>query len=200
MCVHGGLNSGRSESVGHGGRGGGPRRSAHLTSHRAVLRPTLSSRPTHGTHPFPRLGNCWGADPYITPKMWNYLGFPNMTNATWGRCEVFAHLSGRRHANGRLSSAFAPSARSDSALTRGVPVPLPRIADDVQYINPFDSCCWVRNPLPHACLVLHHACFDVGTRERACLSLRYSTMHASRHQRGRQTAVTASSVHRGFRW
>ena len=50
-------------------------------------------------HPFPRLGNCWGADPFITPKMWNYLGFPNMTNASWGRY-------------------------------------------DVQYINPFDSCCW----------------------------------------------------------
>ena len=50
-------------------------------------------------HSFPRLGNCWGADPFITPKMWNYLGFPNMTNASWGRY-------------------------------------------DVQYINPFDSCCW----------------------------------------------------------
>jgi hypothetical protein len=50
-------------------------------------------------HTFPRLGNCWGADPYITPKQWNYLGFPNMTNESWARY-------------------------------------------DVQYLNPFDSCCW----------------------------------------------------------
>eukprot|EP01044_Picomonas_judraskeda_P015002 COSAG03_NODE_2460_length_2733_cov_29.331055_3_plen_327_part_00 len=51
-------------------------------------------------HVFPRLGNCWGADPYITTKQWNYLGFPNMTNASWGRyllqsidsSYVFLHL------------------------------------------------------------------------------------------------------------
>jgi hypothetical protein len=39
-----------------------------------TLPPTPPNRgPTHGNHTFPRLGNCWGADPYITPKMWNYL-------------------------------------------------------------------------------------------------------------------------------
>ena len=35
-------------------------------------------------HPFPRLGNCWGADPYITPEMWDYVGIPNVTNSSWG--------------------------------------------------------------------------------------------------------------------
>ena len=52
-------------------------------------------------HTFPRLSNCWGSDPYITNDMWDYAGYPNMTNATW--------------------------------------------ADyDVQYLNPFDSCCWLK--------------------------------------------------------
>eukprot|EP01052_Picozoa_sp_SAG31_P032658 SAG31_NODE_3602_length_4080_cov_6.988194_4_plen_191_part_00 len=34
-------------------------------------------------HSFPRLSNCWGSDPYITDEMWDYVGFPNMTNETW---------------------------------------------------------------------------------------------------------------------
>jgi len=52
-------------------------------------------------HPFPRLSNCWGDDPYISDAMWDYVGFPNMSNATWGDY-------------------------------------------DVHYLNPFDSCCWLK--------------------------------------------------------
>ena len=37
---------------------------------------------THG-HTFPRLGNCWGNDPYIGPSQYDYHGFHNITNATW---------------------------------------------------------------------------------------------------------------------
>ena len=44
---------------------------------------------------------CRGSDPYITDEMWDYAGFPNMSNATWA-------------------------------------------AYDVHYLNPFDSCCWLK--------------------------------------------------------
>eukprot|EP00729_Bicosta_minor_P016038 gene16038-4568_t len=52
--------------------------------------PPPSPPPPHPTsgHTFPRLGNCWGPDPYITDKMWRYLGYPNVTNATWGNYDV----------------------------------------------------------------------------------------------------------------
>eukprot|EP00040_Diaphanoeca_grandis_P002930 m.23137 g.23137 ORF g.23137 m.23137 type:complete len:798 (-) comp14084_c0_seq1:81-2474(-) len=53
--------------------------------------PPPTPPPTRGKttgHTFPRLGNCWGADPFIPSEMWNYLGYPNMTNATWGRYDT----------------------------------------------------------------------------------------------------------------
>ena len=53
-----------------------------------ILVSGISQRGKTAGHTFPRLGNCWGADPFITPKQWNYLGFPNMTNSSWGRYDV----------------------------------------------------------------------------------------------------------------
>ena len=47
------------------------------------------------------MSNCWGDDPYISDAMWDYVGFPNMSNGTWGDY-------------------------------------------DVHYLNPFDSCCWLK--------------------------------------------------------
>ena len=49
--------------------------------------PPTTSRPpqrgrTHG-HTFPRLGNCWGDDPYIGKSQYQYHGFPDVTNFTW---------------------------------------------------------------------------------------------------------------------
>ena len=43
--------------------------------------------PTHGAT-FPRLGNCWGSDPYITDAMWDYTGYSGVTNATWARYDT----------------------------------------------------------------------------------------------------------------
>jgi hypothetical protein len=57
----------------------------------AVLLPLLAAGCT----------GCRGSDPYITDEMWDYAGFPNMSNATWA-------------------------------------------AYDVHYLNPFDSCCWLK--------------------------------------------------------
>ena len=51
-------------------------------------------------HAFPRLSNCWGSDPYISAAQWDYVGFKNVTNASWA-------------------------------------------GYDVQYLNPFDSCCYL---------------------------------------------------------
>eukprot|EP00035_Acanthoeca_spectabilis_P038565 m.54290 g.54290 ORF g.54290 m.54290 type:complete len:911 (+) comp9189_c0_seq1:3497-6229(+) len=50
--------------------------------------PTPPQRGRTTGHPFPRVGTCWGPDPWITEAMWNYVGFPNITNASWGHADV----------------------------------------------------------------------------------------------------------------
>jgi hypothetical protein len=37
---------------------------------------------------FPRKGSCWGSDAFITDKMLDYIGFPNITNDTWARYDT----------------------------------------------------------------------------------------------------------------
>lgn len=49
--------------------------------------PAPAPAPLPPQHTFPRLGNCWGADPFITNKMWRYLGY-NVTNSSWGDYDV----------------------------------------------------------------------------------------------------------------
>ena len=48
----------------------------------------LQAHPPAGTranHSYPRLGNCWGAgERQVSAEIWEYLGFPNITNETWG--------------------------------------------------------------------------------------------------------------------